>query len=153
MPFCAQCGAAVEGRFCAACGTPLADAGAGPAAQPAASGTVGDLPRNIAAALCYFLGPVTGALFLTLDPYSRDPEIRFHAWQSILLGGAGLAIYLAALVLAFLMPWFLVGVIGLLMSATSLAGVVLWLILLYQTYNGQKMVLPVVGPLAQQKAR
>jgi uncharacterized membrane protein len=48
-------------------------------------------------------------------------------------------------------------VIGTLMSllislALGLGSFILWLFMLFKTYNGEKVVLPVIGPLAQQQA-
>src|SRR3954451_17071955 len=83
MAFCGTCGAQVEGQFCAKCGSRVGappSAAAGPAAQQAQG-----LTENVAAALCYALGLITGILFLILTPYNRNPVIRFHAFQSIFL--------------------------------------------------------------------
>ncbi|PYQ37482.1 MAG: hypothetical protein DMG99_20935, partial [Acidobacteria bacterium] len=52
--------------------------------SPAASG----LTPNLAGALAYILGLITGVLFLVLEPYKRDPFVRFHAMQSVLYSGA-----------------------------------------------------------------
>ena len=41
------------------------------------------LTDNMAAALCYLLGVLTGILFLVLAPYNQNRAIRFHAFQSI----------------------------------------------------------------------
>ena len=51
-------------------------------AMSAAAGT--GLTRNIAGALAYSLGIITGILFMVLEPYRRDRFVRFHAMQSIL---------------------------------------------------------------------
>ena len=40
---------------------------------------------NMAGALCYLFGFITGILFLVLAPYNQDRNIRFHAFQSIFL--------------------------------------------------------------------
>src|SRR5690242_11310682 len=99
MPFCATCGSSVEGRFCAKCGAPVgAPAGAAPAAGPAmSSGAVpvgaAGLTDNAASALCYVLGLVTGILFLVMAPYSQIRTVRFHAFQSIFLNVAWIAVW------------------------------------------------------------
>src|SRR5689334_11051576 len=68
MPFCASCGAPVEGRFCAKCGSPVVAGGPGPAGpvpQPMGQpGTYGAIADNVASALCYVLGLITGIIFL-----------------------------------------------------------------------------------------
>ena len=43
---------------------------------------------NVASALCYLLGLITGIIFLVLTPYNRNPVVRFHAFQSIFLNVA-----------------------------------------------------------------
>src|SRR5580658_2427205 len=81
MAFCANCGAAVEGRFCPKCGTPMSAAAPPPPGyQGAASGSLG-MDENLASALCYI--PIIGLIFLIVEPYSKNRTIRFHALQSI----------------------------------------------------------------------
>src|SRR5579864_8954029 len=103
MAFCGSCGAGLsEGTaYCGSCGARLA---ASPAldrtnsasdfsrAQPAvASAPAGSapavagaaMPANVAGALAYILGALTGILFLVLEPYRNDRLVRFHAFQSI----------------------------------------------------------------------
>ena len=43
------------------------------------------LTDNMAAALCYVLGLLTGIVFLVVAPYNQNRLIRFHAFQSIFL--------------------------------------------------------------------
>src|ERR1700674_1198188 len=88
MAFCASCGAEVQGKFCAKCGAPSGApaGGAGnPMAGPSATGpsATAGMDENVAAALCYLVGVLTGVLFLVLEPYNRNKVIRFHAFQSI----------------------------------------------------------------------
>ena len=147
MPFCAMCGAAVEGQFCGKCGSRVGaapSASSGPAMQ--ASGAMTD---NVASALCYVLGLITGILFLVLPPYNKNRTIRFHAFQSIFLhvaciaGGIGIRIVLSILTL-----WGMFFLI----SLFWLACFVLWIYIILQTYQGKTIVLPVIGPIAQQQA-
>ena len=37
-------------------------------------------------------------------------------------------------------------------SVLGLGGLILWLYLMFKTYNGEKIVLPVVGPMAEKQA-
>ena len=82
MPFCASCGAEVQGTFCPSCGKPV---GAAQAAGPAPAAPAAGMQENMAGMLCYVLGLITGVLFLVLEPYNRNRNIRFHAFQSIFL--------------------------------------------------------------------
>jgi len=143
MAFCPSCGAAVEGRYCAKCGTAV-DAAATPAVNLPAVSAPG-LPENTAAALCYLLGLVTGIIFLVLEPYNKNKLIRFHAFQSIFLHVAVIIVWVA---LRTVLPWGM----WYLMSLIDLAFFVLWIYLLVQTYQGKKVVLPVIGDLAAKQA-
>src|SRR4051795_2425149 len=99
MPFCPTCGAAVEGRFCASCGSAVpagTPSGAGTTPPPSTryAGSVA-MTDNVAGALCYSLGFVTGILFLVLAPYNQNKTIRFHAFQSIFLNVAAFVVSFA----------------------------------------------------------
>ncbi len=171
MPFCASCGAQVEGRFCAKCGSPVAAAptppppgnpsagavppmGAAPAGpgyqyQPVAASGMSD---NVASALCYLVGLITGILFLVLTPYNQNRTIRFHAFQSIFLNVAWIVVWIGLSVLMGILHiaglffgLFLTPLIG-------LAFFVLWIYMMIAAYQGKMVVLPVIGPLAQQQA-
>jgi uncharacterized membrane protein len=148
MPFCPNCGSSVDGQFCAKCGTSMA--GAAPAAgynAPPVAAT--GLNENMAATLCYVLGLITGILFLVLAPYNQNRNIRFHAFQSIFLHLSVIAFYI---VLGFMVHAFL-GFMGFMMyPLIGLAVFALWLYILFSTYQGKKVVLPVIGQLAQQQA-
>jgi uncharacterized membrane protein len=110
------------------------------------------LPENTANALCYLLGFITGILFLVMEPYSRNPRTRFHAFQSIFFNLAFIAYYVASGILIFMMPtaiWLMISALNMLLS---LGIFVFWLFLMYKAYQGETFVIPVVGPLAQQQA-
>src|SRR5207244_4207495 len=146
MAVFATCGAQVEGRFCAKCGTSVAAGAPPPSASPA--GPVYSAPDasamadNVAGALCYSLGLITGILFLVLAPYNQNPKIRFHAFQSIFYCVFAIALgfvfgFIAILSggwTLFLLPIFWLIRIGLF---------VLWLVLLIKAYQDQKLVLPI----------
>ena len=53
--------------------------------KQAATGGGSGLPENVAGALAYVLGPVTGVLFLVLEKKSKF--VRFHAMQSLITFG------------------------------------------------------------------
>jgi uncharacterized membrane protein len=104
---------------------------------------------NVASALCYVLGFITGIIFLVLAPYNQNRTVRFHAFQSIFLSVAWILLrYVLGVVL-----WG-AGIFGLifLLSLVSLAGLILWLYMIITAYQGKTVVLPVIGPLAQKQA-
>jgi len=88
--------------------------------------------------LCYAGWWVTGVLFLVLEPNNKN--IKFHAWQSILSFGA---FFIVALIFSLIPHIWFIGTI------LWIAGVILWIYLMAMTYQGRKIVLPVVGPIAQ----
>lgn len=169
MAFCANCGAEASGRFCQKCGAPLAAAepnpapppppgmnppGVHPLPPPAGAPSLG-MTDNMAGALCYLFGFITGTLFLVLAPYNQNRNIRFHAFQSIFLSLAWviLSIVIGIVVLAFsFIPFLGLFVAWVLRLSIGLGGLFIWLYLMFKTYNGEKIVLPVVGPLAEKQA-
>lgn len=104
---------------------------------------------NVASALCYALGLVTGIIFLLIAPYNQNRAIRFHAFQSIFLNVAWIICWIVLNILfAFLHLFsffFLSPLIG-------LAFFVLWIYMLISAYQGKKVMLPVIGALAEQQA-
>lgn len=145
MPFCPACGAPVEGPYCAKCGTEVGTNAS--SAPPPPSGTVArGLDENVASALCYILGIVTGVLFLVLSPYNRNRNIRFHAWQSIFLHSVVLVVFWAIMPL---LPWGIAMTLG---PILGLGVTILWLLLMWKTYKNQRIVIPVIGELAAKQS-
>jgi uncharacterized membrane protein len=160
MPFCANCGSAVEGRFCPKCGTPIeaAPGNAGPTPAynppPPAPAAGAGMDDNVAGALCYLVGFITGILFLLLEPYNKRPFVRYHAFQSIFfcVGWIALSIALSitfVVVGAVAHLWFIFLPIRLLFG---FLGFLLWLFCMYKAYNREWYELPIVGPLAAKQA-
>ncbi len=155
MPFCANCGTQVDGRFCPKCGAAI---NAAPAGGPASPGPAPNSPpnsakaapmtENVASALCYALWFITGIVFLALPPYNQNKRIRFHAFQSIFVS---IGIFIVNFALGALWDtfWSLGHVIYRLFQ---LAWFLLWLFLMWKAYNNEKVVLPIVGPLAEKQA-
>jgi len=150
MPFCSHCGSELRGNFCGNCGAPAP--GATP--PPHASAALPGLEENVAAALCYLLGVLTGVLFLVLEPYNRNRNIRFHAFQSIFawIGVIVISIILNIVTHSFmLIPFVGWAISASIWSAFGLGVFVLWLVLMYKAYNNERWVLPIVGPLAEKQ--
>ena len=97
--------------------------------------------RSIAA-LAYVLGPVSGVACILL--YRNDPYVRFHGWQSLLLG-AFVVLAVAAL--------DSVPLLGLGMLFILFVGMVLLTLLLaWQAYRGRWFLLPLLGDVALELA-
>ena len=148
MAFCQNCGSEVTGRYCARCGAPSGQ-GAGtdasaPSIPPASSGASG-LADNVASALCYL--PILGIIFLLVEPYSRNKLVRFHAFQSLFLTAAMVAINI---VLGSVFEILWTGLVF--FPLVRLLYLVLVIYLAFQAFKGQKIVTPVIGPLAEKQA-
>ena len=140
----------MNGQFCPRCGAAATvPAGAAVAAAPAASA---GLTENAVGALCYLGGVVTGIIFLVIAPYNQNPRIKFHAFQSILFSLVWTLAWFAMIPLHMFLPFGL----SLLLSLFSLllwgGGLLLWLVLMWKAYQGEMVVLPVIGPLAKQQS-
>ena len=121
---------------------------AGPAQTPNA-GT--GLAPNVAGALAYLLGPITGVLFLILEKNSSF--VRFHALQSIVFGVIWIIFWIALSVISGVVP-VLGWIVGFLISIVAgLGGLVLWLLLMYKAYQGQEWEMPIAGPIARKQMR
>lgn len=115
-------------------------------ARPAGSG----LDENVAGALSYLLGVLTGILFLLID--KDRPFVRFHAMQSIVLSVAWFALWVVITVVGAvlgavpILGWILN---GLLVAALSLGGLILWLYVMYRAFQGEEWEIPVIGEQAR----
>jgi uncharacterized membrane protein len=148
MAFCPNCGSQVDGRFCAKCGTAVGtEAGpqAGPSAAPPPDASVSGMSDNVAGAIAYI--PIIGVIFLLIEPYNRNKTIRFHAFQGLFLLAASIVVSIIMSAVASVF-WGLVFI----MPLIHLAFVGLWLFLMFKTYSGSKIVLPVIGPIAEKQA-
>jgi uncharacterized membrane protein len=114
------------------------------------------MTSNVAGALTYLFGFITGIIFLAIKPYNQDSFVRFHAFQSI---------FLSVVYIAFFMAWgivfgtlsvvnlgFLWSLMILVWSLVRLAFFLLWLFMIYKAYNNERFSLPIIGPLAAKQA-
>jgi uncharacterized membrane protein len=113
------------------------------------------LPDTTAGALAYVTF-IPAIIFLCVPPYNTSPFVRFHAWQSIFLNiaafviGIAIAIFMG-IVVAFL-PWGLYGLVHMVSLLIDLAWLIIWIMCVMKAVNGGKLVLPLIGPLAEQQA-
>jgi uncharacterized membrane protein len=103
--------------------------------------TAWGLDANVAAALTYAIGWVTGIVFLLVEP---NKFVRFHALQStIAFGGLSLA-WMVALSLG--PPGWILAIF-----VIPPVSAVLWLVLMYKAYQGERFKIPVAGDMAEQR--
>lgn len=119
-----------------------------PSSSPVPGGS--GLSHNIAGALSYLLGAITGIIFLLID--KERPFVRFHAMQSIVLFVAWIAAWIVLGIIGFLLGF--IPVLGILVDlllsvALGLGGFILWLFLMWQAYQGNEWEIPVLGEQAR----
>jgi len=147
MAFCPNCGSQVSGQFCPGCGTNVTG-NVAPVGGTSVSSSSG-MATNLASALCYF--PIVAIIFLLIEPYNKNPEVKFHAWQSIFLSVAYIVLRIAMGIMMSL-PMGLGVLLALIGVFVGLGELILVLFLAFKAYQNQRIVLPVIGPLAEQQA-
>lgn len=97
--------------------------------------------ENIEGLLCYVLVFITGIVFLVLE--KENKFVRFHAMQSI---ATFLPLFIIAVVVGWIpfLGWMVAALIGLL-------ELVLWLLLMFKAYKGEKYKLPIAGDFAEKQ--
>ena len=102
----------------------------------AKSGT--GLAKNVAGALAYVLGPITGVIFLILE---KDPFVKFHAVQSII-------VFLGLFILQSVMGMTIVLLVF--VPLVGIVSFVLWLLLIYKAWQGEEWEVPLLGKIVRQ---
>jgi uncharacterized membrane protein len=102
------------------------------------------LAPNVAGALSYLLGVITGIIFLVLEKENRF--VRFHAAQSITVSVLLTLIYIGLTILSTILA--VVPIIGWLIGLVltlivGLGSFVLWLLLMFRAYQGREWRVPV----------
>ena len=106
------------------------------------------LSPNVASLLCYLCTWVTGLIFILIEKDNKD--VKFHAWQALFLGIAVFAAYIVIMVIGFI-PY--VGMIAIVLNLVVWVGfLVVWIMAMVKAYQGQKWLIPVIGPMAEQQA-
>ena len=158
MVYCAKCGSPVEGKFCPKCGAAIGaapgaapgDAPPTPAAPVVANPGLG-MDENLAAALCYI--PIIGLIFLLVEPYNKNKNIRFHAMQSLFYCIAWVAVGIVLGIFGgILMPLGMWSFWLLITRLVQLALFVGLIIMAVKAYQGSRFVMPIIGPLAEKQA-
>jgi uncharacterized membrane protein len=113
------------------------------------------LDANIAAALSYFFGLLSGAVFFAIETESRF--VKFHAMQSMLVSLAAIVVYIAYTIV-FMVLWRLpfvgwiagiFGTLGWALLALGFLGV--WLYCMFRAFQGDRFKLPYIGEVAEKQ--
>jgi uncharacterized membrane protein len=110
-----------------------------------------EIPQNglseSAASGIAYLTFIPAIIFLVVAPYNTNPNVKFHAWQSIFLGCALIVVWVLNIILLF------IPIIGWLISILLMLGIfALWLVCVIKAFGGGRFVVPVIGPLAAKQA-
>jgi uncharacterized membrane protein len=159
MAFCSGCGADVPAgsAFCKQCGRPVAAGSSSPSAPPAQHSNPGSgapatagLAENVAGALCYLLGWVTGLIFLLID---KRPSVRFHAAQSIVIFGVFQILFI--IIAEAFSSYIVLGRAGFgwsfgyaFYNLIWLVGLILGIFLMFKAYQGEQFRVPVAADFA-----
>jgi uncharacterized membrane protein len=170
MSFCQTCGSSLPdgSPTCTACGATQSVTGATPGAIPGSipgpiPGTIPAAPLpaagltpNVAGALAYLVGAITGILFLVIDPFKADRFVRFHAFQSIFFNLAWIAFWIIWMIVGLMLGAISHGLFFIIQLPINLlitvGGFCLWAYLMYTAYQGKTVQLPVIGALAASQA-
>jgi uncharacterized membrane protein len=110
--------------------------------QPApASG----LSENAASGLAY-VTLIPAIIFLVVPPYNQNPNVKFHAWQSIFLGVAWVAIWIVLAIIGVIPFVNFVDIV--LFPLVGIGFLILWVIVLVNAFNGKRFKVPFIGDLA-----
>jgi uncharacterized membrane protein len=112
---------------------------------------------NVGGLLCYVpccIGLIFSVVAVIVEKQSRF--LRFHAFQSLLLHGAGLVLAIALQVFNVMLALLHVGLLSLVVSLVGLlVGVgllILQIVLMVKAYGNDEMSLPVIGEMARKWA-
>lgn len=110
------------------------------------------LDANIAGALSYFFGLLSGAVFFAIETDSRF--VKFHAMQSMLASVAAIVIWIVYMVLASILAY--IPVLGWLVMLLLWAGLALgmlgvWLFSMFKAFQGERFKLPFIGEVAEKQ--
>lgn len=152
MAFCNMCGAQIADgtTTCAACAGRAATA----PPVPQASASTGGMADNVAGMLAY-ITIIPAIIFLVMEPYNKNRFVRFHAFQNLFLHVAGIAIWIALVILSAVLAFIpILGhlVMFFLWLALVVGFFILWIILLLKANQGQIYKLPMIGDMAEKQA-
>lgn len=109
------------------------------------------ISENSLGALSY-LTLIPAVLFLAIAPYNRNANVRFHAWQSIIVGATA---FLINFIFGSLMQSTSFVSPRVFLSLTALVGVAYMLVIIVcavRALNGKRTKLPLFGAWAERQA-
>ena len=110
----------------------------------------GDSGRNLVASLSYlpFISVILSGVILYVE--KEDKYIRFHAFQALFLS---LLYYFLSIFLGFISKGFLSFLSGAISPIWTILFIIIWLVSMVRSYQGELFKWPVVGRYAEKQAR
>ena len=141
---CASCGAqmADNATSCPACGKAAGQSTGGGAAAAPAPAQSGGLSESAASGLAY-ITIIPAIIFLVMEPYNKNKNIKFHCFQC--LGLAVCSIIAMMIVIIPILGWVLSPLL-------HLTVFVCWIICVVKAFGGGRFKLPVIGDFAEKQA-
>ena len=147
LKLCPDCAAQMpeSAAFCPGCGRSMQIA-------LSAKQKPGALRENFFGAFAYVTF-LPALLFLLLDPYKKNPFVRFHSIQCLLFWLV--CVVIAAFVRVVFLGLLFIPIVGPLLAVlvavvVALAAVFTWIVLLVKAFQGERFALPVIGHLSEQ---
>jgi len=108
------------------------------------------LSENAAGGIAY-LTIIPAIIFLIVAPFKSSSFVRFNAWQSIFFYVAWAVVHILIQVVQHLVPTIVFLTLTL-WQFVDLAFFVVLVIVFVSAFNGRRILLPILGELAEQQA-
>jgi uncharacterized membrane protein len=111
---------------------------------------VSGLSDNAAGGLSY-ITIIPAIVFLIVEPYKRSAFVRFNAWQSIFFYVSWAVVHILVQIVQNLVPTVVFLTLSL-WQFVDLAFFVVLVIVFVSAFNGKRLMLPIIGGLAEKQA-
>ena len=127
---------------CPACGKAAGQSTGGGAAAAPAPAQSGGLSESAASGLAY-ITIIPSIIFLLMEPYNKNKNIKFHCFQNL---GLAVTMFICSFIMVIPIIGTLIGLLG------WLACAVMWVICVIKAFGGGRFKLPVIGDFAEKQA-
>lgn len=112
-------------------------------------GVQSGLSEAAASGLAY-LTFIPAIFFLVATPYNQNSNVRFHAWQSIFFSIVWAIVWIVLMVLGVIPV--LDFTLEVFTPIAVIAFFILWVVVLFQAFQGKRFKIPLVGDFALKQA-
>ena len=122
--------------------------------KTAAAKSAGSSDDNLIAALCYIIALVS--LFVLFTEKKSNKTLAFHAWQSLILTVIVIVVWMVLGMGTLFISVVTSGIgslLGCLFIPLGLVAFLGFLFLAFKAYNGEKVLVPVIGAFAEKQVK